>query len=96
MEAQRSLFDDDDRQPLPPSDPNVAPEDRHRLTGQNAVILARLQQGPATNVELSDLSLKYTSRISDLRAAGYRITCRRIRRGGPIFDGLTEYTLEPK
>ena len=34
----------------------------------------RLQQGPATNVELAALALKYTSRLSDLRAAGYTIT----------------------
>jgi len=44
-----------------------------RLSGQNAAILQRLQQGPATNQELAQMSLKYTSRISDLRHAGYDV-----------------------
>lgn len=66
-------------------------EDAPRLTGQNAAILARLTRGPVTNAELArDYSLKYTSRLSDLRAAGYAIKCDRLK------DGLTRYTLEAK
>lgn len=30
-------------------------------------ILARLREGPATNVELADICLRYTGRMSDLR-----------------------------
>ena len=87
MANQRTIFDD---QPtLVPCDPHVASQDERRLTGQNHMILLRLRQGPASNVELADLSLKYTSRISDLRAAGYRITCLR----GAI-NGLNTYLLE--
>lgn len=59
---------------LAPTDPNVRPADVPRLTGQNAAVLDRLKRGPATAAELAALSLKYTSRISDLRAAGYKIT----------------------
>jgi len=47
--------------------------ERARLTKQCQAILARLQQGPATNKELAGISLKYTGRISDLRAAGYGV-----------------------
>lgn len=47
--------------------------ERRRLSAQCAAILARLEQGPATNGELAAVALKYTSRLSDLRAAGYRI-----------------------
>ena len=43
-----------------------APE-QARLSGQSARILARLEQGPATNRELAEISLKYTSRVSDVR-----------------------------
>lgn len=56
-----------------PASPALAPVERRRLSGQNAAILARLQRGSASNHELSALSLKYTSRISDLRAAGYDV-----------------------
>lgn len=57
-----------------PRDSHVTePSEIRRLTGQNARILARLKQGPATARELAALSLKYTSRISDLRDAGYNI-----------------------
>ena len=59
----------------PPTDTNVIDEDRPRLRGQNARILARLKEGPATVDELADIARKYTSRISDLRAAGYSIDC---------------------
>ena len=59
---------------IPPCDPNVKPEEAPRLSKQCAAILARLQEGPATNRELAAISLKYTSRISDLRAAGYEVS----------------------
>lgn len=49
--------------------------DRARLSRQCAAILARLEAGPATNADLAALSLKYTSRISDLRRAGFDIDC---------------------
>lgn len=58
---------------LPPTDPNVRPADVKRLTGQNAAVLARLRAGPATNAELAAIALKYTSRISDLRRAGFTV-----------------------
>lgn len=58
---------------LPPCDPHVTADERPRLSAQNAAILARLQRGPASNLELARIALKYTSRISDLRAAGYAV-----------------------
>ena len=73
-----------------PSDSHVtAPSEMRRLASQCTAILARLQQGPATARELAALSLKYTGRISDLRAAGYDIP-------PPVEDrasGLSVYTL---
>jgi hypothetical protein len=95
MEArQLSLFDAQSPptrtlDPTPtPCDPNASPGDRPRLTGQNATILALLRMGSCTNVELNRISLKYTSRISDLRAAGYRIKCHR------GDGGVNTYTLQ--
>lgn len=71
-------------------------EDVPRLAGQAGIILERLRCGPATNRELSDISLKYTSRISDIR--------RYLRNWFPFASikntrhadqsGLTIYTLE--
>ena len=58
---------------LPPTDPNVRPADVKRLTGQNAAVLSRLRAGPATNAELAAIALKYTSRVSDLRKAGFTV-----------------------
>lgn len=73
-------------------DPISAPrEDRKRLRGQNLAILERLRLGPATNVELAAISLKYTARISDIRSAGYSIEAKRVE--GGIFEyWLTEKT----
>lgn len=80
---QKSLWS-----PIEPVDPNVDDSDRPRLRGQSAAILARLRRGPATNADLAQLALKYTSRISDCRAAGYDI--RMVRKDS---NGRTWYQL---
>lgn len=64
--------------------------DRKRLSAQAQAILDRLEQGTATNVELAAIALKYTGRISDLRAAGYEIQCSKRE------AGMTVYRLVPK
>lgn len=57
-----------------------------RIENQCAKILALLKargnQG-ATNYELAQIALKYTSRVSDLRKAGWRITstCESMKKG---------------
>jgi hypothetical protein len=66
--TQRSLFD------TPPAVPSRAPAPmRPRLSRQCEQILERLRQGPATNYDLSRFALKYTSRLSEIRQAGYRV-----------------------
>lgn len=90
MTKQTLLFEPQ-REPLsPPRAKALATgptEDRRRLNGQCQAILARLKQGPATNSELAGLALKYTSRVSDLKRAGYQITAK--RKAG----GVWTYTL---
>lgn len=66
-----------------------APVERRRLSRQCDAILDRLRDGPATNVELAGFALKYTSRISDLRRAGFAIDCER----RDAVTGLTWYRL---
>lgn len=89
MEArnQPTLFEKF-REPLqpPPCDPNINVQDTARVSGQNAAILAELRRGPTTNTALAAISLKYTGRISDLRAAGYTIHCRRLRGGLSVYE----------
>jgi hypothetical protein len=69
-----------------PCDPHAEPQDRPRLTGQNATILHLLRMGPCTNVELNRVSMKHTSRISDLRAAGYKVICHRGKGGLNVYE----------
>jgi hypothetical protein len=59
--------------PAIPVNKTVDAREVKRLSKQCQLILERLQAGDATNMELSGIALKYTSRISDLRAAGYTI-----------------------
>lgn len=82
---QPSLFDNP--RTLRAADPNIDAADEPRLSAQCQTILARLQSGPATNTELAAIALKYTSRISDLRKAGYSVTNKR------QSGGVTVYTL---
>ena len=54
--------------------------DKEGLEGQSKAILELLKSrrsAGAANHELAQLSLKYTSRLSDLRKAGYKISCER-------------------
>jgi hypothetical protein len=53
-------------------------------------MLARLQKGAATNIELAGISLKYTSRITDLRQLGHTIACEKKP------NGVSVYRLLPK
>ena len=57
---------------------------------QNYRILERLKRGTILNVELyQDMNIpKYSSRISELREAGYQVDARQIK------DGLWEYSLK--
>jgi len=87
---QRELFEKYRDPNVSPCDPNVEVQDVSRLTGQNALVLDALQHGPKTNKQLAFFSLKYTSRISDLRAAGYTISCER------LDGGLRLYRLETR
>ena len=50
---------------------------------QNYKLLKALERGPLTNFEMRDRLrlLKYTSRISDLRAAGHNIICKKQENG---------------
>lgn len=59
-----------------------------RLSRQCQAIDQRLQAGPATNRELSAISLKYTSRISDLRDKGWdvRVVSRRHDTGLTVYQ----------
>lgn len=82
-------FDESER--LKPTDPNVRPVDVPRLSAQCQAILDLLRDGPRTNTELVEVAMKYTSRISDLRKAGYDI--RAIERRS---NGVTVYQLVEK
>ena len=87
--TQPTLFD------LPPAVP-VAPAcipepERKRLSAQCQTMLARLQCGPVTNQELMQIACKYTSRISDLRKAGYNV--KMVDKNAET--GLTRYELVP-
>jgi hypothetical protein len=84
MTQSRFLFAQD--APLPVDTHVTEPAEIRRLATQNELILARLQQGPATNYELAQISLKYTSRLSDLRKAGYVVTCERHAGGGATYE----------
>ncbi len=44
-----------------------------RISKQGRAILARLQAGEVTNVELARIAIRYSARIHELRKAGYRI-----------------------
>lgn len=63
--------------------------ERARLSAQCSRILGRLQYGRVTNRELSEIALKYTNRVSEIRRAGHDV--RLVSRD--YATGLTYYAL---
>ena len=59
----------------PAPNATVPPAAVPRVSAQSVRIIERLRQGRATNAELAGISLKYTARVSDIRAAGYDVRC---------------------
>ena len=60
---------------IPPVDPNAREQDRPRLTGQNADLLARLKTGERVTPgdALSMGIQRLAARVLDLRQAGYDV-----------------------
>lgn len=81
----------------PPPEPIIGPRpgavshiERQRLSRQCRAIIARLEQGSATNDELATIARKYTGRLSEIRQAGYDV--RMIEQNHRT--GLTRYELK--
>jgi hypothetical protein len=66
----QDLFEWAESRQAVPTNATVALVDTERLTGQNGLMLARLEQGPATGPELMALmgAMNPSARISDVRA----------------------------
>lgn len=94
MEFQFPLFDADGQAHKPRSaalvDDRLPDEAKPRLSRQALAVLARLEAGPATNIELIPISTRFSARIYDLRRAGYVIETDQLDRG----KGITQYTLK--
>jgi len=74
---QRDLFDIPIARKTDPATSHEAAAKVNKIRRGTQVhkILERLRRGPATNVELAELAIKYSGRVSDLRALGYNIQC---------------------
>lgn len=49
----------------------VAEIDKPRLSAQHQAIAARLRQGAATNLDLTEIALRYGARLHELKRAGF-------------------------
>lgn len=66
MMEQLGLFDI-------PVNVTVDPREAVRLSNQSKRILAILRECPCTNNVLATIGIRYSARIGELRAAGYKI-----------------------
>lgn len=91
METQGDLFGEDGNatNAAPCRAQTAVADEAKRLNRQQILILARLREGPATNMELIPISTRFGGRIFELRKKGYRIDTTVLDRAG----GLTLYTL---
>ena len=63
-------------------------QEQARLAGSKARILARLRQGPATNVELAGICLRFTGRMFELRSVDHWLIDKE-----HVGGGVWRYTL---
>ena len=59
--------------PITPTDPGLARSELPRLTRQCYAMLGLLAARPQWNYEMALVGLSYTRRLSDLRAAGFKV-----------------------
>jgi hypothetical protein len=78
--------------PAIPLNSSVEEADKPRINGQAERILSRLREGPATNVELSAIALRYSARLGELKAAGFdwEITDRNRETGVNTYRLISE------
>lgn len=75
---------------IPAADPHVREADKPRLSGNNAAVLARLKEGPATTLELMGPNLggiRPAARVWDLGKRGCII------KSDTVENGMALYTL---
>jgi hypothetical protein len=93
MTQQRDLFDYGVSEPLAapkPAGELPGPPTREQVNGDCQRILERLQESPATNVELQAMVMGYRQRISDLRRRGYRITNKSLEKRVSVYSLVTD------
>lgn len=74
-------------QPTVTLNPTVAEEDAPRLSAQCHAIAARLREGPATNLDLIEVSHRFGARLHELKRAGFLWTRK------PVGRGVHEYRM---
>jgi hypothetical protein len=93
LEGQQSLFgpprtarDEHDERPIELNS-SVPDHEAPRLRPQHHEILARLREGPATNLELGMICQRFGARLNELRKAGipWKKEC--------VKAGIYKYTL---
>lgn len=76
MPSQPSFLSDFSRDAaITPRGVTLSAPATRRLSKQCCAIYERLQKGPATNSELSQIALSYTRRLSDLREHDIAVEC---------------------
>jgi hypothetical protein len=78
--------------PVEPADPHVREQDRPRLSRNNLAVLRRLQQGPASTVELLAEKcggIRPGARVFDLIEAGCQIKSDRVANGVALYTLLS-------
>lgn len=74
--------------PITPTDPGLPRSEHPRLSRQCMAILGLLAARPQYNYELALVGLSYTRRLSDLRAAGFRVELIATGEAGARLYGL--------
>ena len=87
LPAPRTARDLYDEPPPVPLNPSVPECEAPRLGAQHETILARLREGPATNVELGMICQRFGARLHELRLAGIGWSKTMVR------PGVYEYRL---
>jgi hypothetical protein len=79
---------------IPFADPTLAEAEKLRMSPQHQTIVARLKEGPATNLELGMICQRFGARLHELKRAGFLWSKKAVRHGLYRYEMVRDFLPE--
>jgi hypothetical protein len=79
---------------VPFADPSLSEAEKLRMSPQHHAIVARLREGPATNLELGMISQRFGARLHELKKAGFLWSKATVKPGVYRYEMVRDFLPE--